>query len=65
MNKTTYLRFVDGLRAIAVLSVVAFHMELNSPSGGYTGVDIFFCHFRISDNPSNRIRSGDRFIFVF
>ncbi|TWH36649.1 MULTISPECIES: acyltransferase family protein [unclassified Aminobacter] len=42
MNKTTYLRFVDGLRAIAVLSVVAFHMELNSPSGGYTGVDIFF-----------------------
>ena len=32
---------VDGLRAFAVLPVVAYHFELSFP-GGYTGVDIFF-----------------------
>jgi peptidoglycan/LPS O-acetylase OafA/YrhL len=32
---------VQGLRAIAVFVVVAFHAGLNVP-GGFTGVDIFF-----------------------
>ncbi|MFM8353204.1 MAG: acyltransferase family protein, partial [Actinomycetales bacterium] len=32
---------VQGLRAIAVLAVVAFHAGLPVP-GGFTGVDIFF-----------------------
>lgn len=32
---------IQGLRAIAVLSVVAFHAELPVP-GGFTGVDVFF-----------------------
>ena len=32
---------IQGLRAIAVLSVVAFHAELPIP-GGFTGVDVFF-----------------------
>jgi peptidoglycan/LPS O-acetylase OafA/YrhL len=33
---------IDGLRAIAVLSVIAFHAFPNWAVGGFTGVDIFF-----------------------
>jgi peptidoglycan/LPS O-acetylase OafA/YrhL len=37
-----YRRDVDGLRAIAVLAVVAFHAFPSSVQGGFLGVDIFF-----------------------
>lgn len=39
---TPYRPDVDGLRAIAVLSVVAFHFSKSALPGGYFGVDIFF-----------------------
>ncbi len=41
LSHTPYRHDVDGLRAVAVLGVVAFHFGLGFP-GGYTGVDIFF-----------------------
>lgn len=37
-----YLDFIDGLRAISILAVVAFHVGFPAPSGGFFGVDIFF-----------------------
>src|SRR5260221_5995420 len=37
-----YRKEVDGLRAVAVLPVIAFHAGLSTFSGGYVGVDVFF-----------------------
>lgn len=37
-----YRADVDGLRAIAVISVIAFHLSRSWLPGGYLGVDIFF-----------------------
>ena len=41
-HQTAYRPDLDGLRAIAVLSVIAFHLSANLLPGGYLGVDIFF-----------------------
>ena len=37
-----YRADIDGLRAVAVLSVLAFHLELSRSQGGFVGVDVFF-----------------------
>ena len=45
LNKKNYIPFIDGLRAIAVVSVILYHLNifnLNILPGGYLGVDIFF-----------------------
>ena len=33
---------LDGLRAVAVLAVVAFHLDYSLAPGGFLGVDVFF-----------------------
>lgn len=37
-----YISGLDGLRAFAVLSVIAYHFNFSWASGGFLGVDIFF-----------------------
>lgn len=38
----SYRPDVDGLRAVAVVAVVAFHAGFGGVPGGFTGVDVFF-----------------------
>ena len=38
----SYRPDVDGLRAVAVLAVLAFHAFPSAAPGGFTGVDVFF-----------------------
>ena len=41
MNNTFYRADIDGLRAIAILGVVFFHLDIYPFHGGYLGVDVF------------------------
>ena len=42
MVKLPYRPDIDGLRAVAILSVVGFHLFPDQVPGGFVGVDIFF-----------------------
>ncbi len=42
MERMKYRAEIDGLRAIAVITVIMFHAGFKYFRGGYIGVDIFF-----------------------
>jgi peptidoglycan/LPS O-acetylase OafA/YrhL len=42
VSSTNYRPALDGVRAIAVLVVIAFHLGFKGVSGGFLGVDMFF-----------------------
>src|SRR5580765_2125930 len=41
-QSTSFLPHIEGIRGIAVLGVLWFHMGLPGLGGGFTGVDVFF-----------------------
>ena len=63
MNPSAPARYrpdIDGLRAVAVLSVIAFHVDARLVPGGFAGVDIFFVisGFLITGIVVDDVRSG-------
>ena len=41
-NESFYRSELDGVRAIAVLTVLFYHVGFNWSGGGFIGVDVFF-----------------------
>lgn len=41
-GKGRYIAGLDGLRALAIIAVIAYHLDITRISGGFLGVDIFF-----------------------
>jgi peptidoglycan/LPS O-acetylase OafA/YrhL len=58
--RTRYRPDIDGMRAIAVLFVVASHLHVAHLAGGYVGVDVFFVisGYLISSNILPQVRAG-------
>lgn len=42
MKRESHIAGVDGLRALAVLAVMLFHLKPSALPGGFSGVDVFF-----------------------
>jgi peptidoglycan/LPS O-acetylase OafA/YrhL len=62
-----YLPHVDGLRAVAVLSVLFYHYRIAGFPGGYVGVDVFFVisGFLITKIIESEIRDTGKFSYAF
>lgn len=65
MSKINYRSDIDGLRAIAIISVLLFHLDSSYLSGGFVGVDIFFVisGFLITSIIKNEVETTGNFSF--
>lgn len=63
MNKkiSEYIPHIDGVRAVAVLAVILYHLCPILCPGGYTGVDVFFVisGYLITGNIMKRLKEGN------
>jgi peptidoglycan/LPS O-acetylase OafA/YrhL len=66
-HRGAYWPEIDGLRMIAVLAVIAFHLDSPLLGGGFVGVDIFFVisGFLITTLLANEIDGGSFSILRF
>ncbi len=64
-TKLHYRPEIDGLRALAVVPVIAFHAGASFFGGGYVGVDVFFVisGYLITSIIVNELREG-KFSFI-
>ena len=60
-----FRRDVEGLRAVAILLVVFYHVGLSAVSGGFVGVDVFFVisGFLITGQLVRELRARNRISF--
>ncbi|MFZ4414675.1 MAG: acyltransferase family protein [Bacteroidales bacterium] len=65
MPRLKYLDHIDSLRALAVLLVLLFHLDISFFKGGFIGVDVFFVisGFLITRNITNEYRTTQAFNF--
>ncbi len=66
MPKLKYLDHIDSLRALAVLLVLLFHLDITFFKGGFLGVDVFFVisGFLITRNINHEYTSTQAFNFT-
>lgn len=66
MQKLKYLDHIDSLRALAVLLVLLFHLDITLFKGGFLGVDVFFVisGFLITRNITHEYRTTSGFNFT-
>lgn len=65
MSSLPYRRDIDGLRALAILPVVFYHLGLGGFTGGYVGVDVFLViSGYLITSIIRRDRQAGRFSFV-
>lgn len=60
LSNSSYRADIDGIRAIAILSVICFHCAVPGVTGGFTGVDIFFVisGYLIGGHIFSEVRAG-------
>ena len=62
---TTGFRFdINGLRAWAVISVILFHFAVPGFSGGFVGVDVFFCNFWLFNDRNHHNRFTSKYLHL-
>ncbi|MCM3718460.1 acetyltransferase [Fictibacillus phosphorivorans] len=65
LHKNRYIMGLDGLRAIAVLAVIAYHLNFDWAAGGLLGVTVFFVlsGYLITDLLIAEFHTSDRINF--
>lgn len=65
MGEKIYRKDIDGLRALAVMLVVLFHLDISFLAGGFIGVDVFFVisGFLITRNLTTELTSNGKISF--